>query len=188
MGLFDWFTDRGRKTEPRPTPVPNPAAATSMRTASPLAPAVARPAAAAAPATDAQGRVMAAGGLDFVSAIQAHQNWKTRLGNYLRNESDEKLDYRVICRDDQCALGKWINGDAAVRFGHLPSFGELKVTHGLFHLTAGRIVQLHGEQKTDDALIQLRQGDYPRHSIKVMGLLSALYQEVAAQDAPVAQA
>ena len=130
------------------------------------------------PALDADGRSMVAGGLDFVSAIHAHQHWKTRLQSYVRNESTEKLDYRLICRDDQCVLGKWINGEASDKFGNLPSFGELKVTHGMFHLAAGRIVQLHDENKSVEAMQHLRQGDYPRHSIKVMGLLSALYGEV----------
>ena len=121
---------------------------------------------------------MQAGGLDFVSAIQAHQNWKSRLTHYLRDDSSERLDYRVVCRDDQCVLGKWIHEEGASKFGHLPSFGELKVSHGQFHLAAGKIVQLHDERKTEEAQQQLKNGDYPRHSIKVMGLLGALYQEV----------
>ncbi|WP_226858670.1 CZB domain-containing protein [Diaphorobacter aerolatus] len=119
-----------------------------------------------------------AGGLDFTTAIQAHRNWKSRLSRYLADESDEKLDYRTICRDDQCLLGKWINGRGAAEFGHLPSFGELKVSHGQFHLAAGRIVQMHDEKHTQEANDQLRHGDYSRYSIKVMGLLSSLYVEV----------
>ena len=119
-----------------------------------------------------------AGGLDFATAIQAHRNWKTRLAAYVANESDEKLDSRVICRDDQCALGKWINGPGADEFGHLPSFGELKVFHGQFHLVAGRIVQLHDDKRTQEAEDLLRHGDYSRYSVRVMGLISALYGEV----------
>ena len=119
------------------------------------------------------------GGLDFTGAIQAHRNWKSRLAKYLANESDEKLDYRVICRDDQCLLGKWINGHGANDFGHLPSFGELKLTHGQFHLAAGQIVRMHDEKLTDQAQQALRAGDYSRYSIRVMGLISTLYVEVA---------
>lgn len=181
MGLLDWIKG------PQP-----PATKAGPATRSPPMGASKPPAAAPAPdqapgpaAVDAQGRSMLAGGLDFVSAIQAHQHWKTRLLSYVRNASSEKLDYRAICRDDQCVLGRWINGEASQKFGNLPSFGELKVAHGLFHLTAGRIVQLHDENKTDEAILNLRQGDYPRHSIKVMGLLGALYNEVEQSAAQV---
>ena len=175
MGLFDWM--KGKRAEPAQGKSASVDVATaSLKLVPPSAP-VQAPAPAAL-----QGAVQesdqSAGGLDFASAIQAHRNWKNRLGKYLSDESDEKLNYRVICRDDQCVLGKWINGEASDKFGNLPSFGELKVTHGMFHLAAGRIVQLHDENKSVEAMRHLRQGDYPRHSIKVMGLLSALYGEV----------
>ena len=172
MSILSWLRGQPASTAPVSHPPQRTSPPAGDAAAPPLKPAN------AAPAVGADGRSMVAGGLDFVSAIHAHQHWKTRLSNYVRNESSEKLDYRAICRDDQCVLGKWINGEASVRFGNLPSFGELKVTHGLFHLAAGRVVQLHDEDKSADAMQQLRQGDYPRHSIKVMGLLSSLYTEV----------
>ena len=178
MGILSWL--KGPSTPAKPAPASHRAAPAPVSTPPPRT--VAAPApiktAISGPALDADGRSMVAGGLDFVSAIHAHQHWKTRLQSYVRNESTEKLDYRLICRDDQCVLGKWINGEASDKFGNLPSFGELKVTHGMFHLAAGRIVQLHDENKSVEAMQHLRQGDYPRHSIKVMGLLSALYGEV----------
>ena len=82
------------------------------------------------------------GGLDFASAIQSHRNWKNRLSKYVANESEEQLNYHLICRDDECALGKWIRGRGNAEFGHLPSFAELRAMHGQFHLAAGRIVQM----------------------------------------------
>ena len=176
MGLFDWM--KGKRAEPAQGKSASADVATaSLKLVPPSAP-VQAPAPAAL-----QGAVQesdqSAGGLDFASAIQAHRNWKNRLGKYLSDESDEKLNYRVICRDDQCVLGKWINGQGADDFGHLPSFGELKVSHGQFHLAAGRIVQLHDDKQTEEAQQLLRHGDYSRHSIKVMGLLSSLYVEVS---------
>lgn len=176
MGLFDWM--KGKRAEPAQGKSASADVATaSLKLVPPSAP-VQAPAPAAL-----QGAVQesdqSAGGLDFASAIQAHRNWKNRLGKYLSDESDEKLNYRVICRDDQCVLGKWINGQGADDFGHLPSFGELKVSHGQFHLAAGRIVQMHDDKQTEEAQQLLRHGDYSRHSIKVMGLLSSLYIEVS---------
>ena len=179
MGILSWL--KGPSTPAKPAPASHRAAPAPVSTPPPRT--VAAPApiktAISGPALDADGRSMVAGGLDFVSAIHAHQHWKTRLQSYVRNESTEKLDYRLICRDDQCVLGKWINGQGADDFGHLPSFGELKVSHGQFHLAAGRIVQMHDDKQTEEAQQLLRHGDYSRHSIKVMGLLSSLYIEVS---------
>ncbi|MFD1711424.1 CZB domain-containing protein [Ottowia flava] len=177
MGILSWITGQSSHAT-SPTPPPQRARSAPPAETRPLPTVDTAKADHAAPAVDANGRSMVAGGLDFVSAIHAHQQWKTRLSIYVRNESSEKLDYRAICRDDQCVLGRWINGEAGVKFGHLPSFGELKVAHGMFHLAAGRVIQLHDEDKSSEAMQLLRQGEYPRHSIKVMGLLSALYTEV----------
>ncbi|QIL68963.1 hypothetical protein G7048_00275 [Diaphorobacter sp. HDW4B] len=184
MGLFDWMKGK------RAASVPTSSHAQSQSTTKVVAPAFAdtlppgltlvppsTPAATSLPGA-VQESDQSAGGLDFASAIQAHRNWKNRLSQYLSDESNEQLNYRVICRDDQCVLGKWINGRGADDFGHLPSFGELKVSHGQFHLAAGRIVQLHDGKQTDEAQQLLRHGDYSRYSIKVMGLLSSLYVEV----------
>jgi methyl-accepting chemotaxis protein len=119
--------------------------------------------------------------LDFLDAITAHQKWKTRLSNYVAATSNEKLDYRQICRDDQCVLGKWINGQGGVMYGHIPTFSQLKMTHAQFHLAASAIVKLTDEGDVDQAKVALRQGDYSKHSVKVQGLISALYVNVHEQ-------
>lgn len=186
MGLFDWMkgkrveTAAAQSKDKRKTAAPSDGVESAFADTeqSSRTPGSARiPVSAALPGAVREA-VQNTGGLDFASAIQAHRNWKNRLVKYLGDESDEQLNYRVICRDDQCVLGKWINGQGAEDFGHLPSFGELKVSHGQFHLAAGRIVQLHDSQQTQEAQQLLRHGDYSRHSIKVMGLLSTLYVEV----------
>jgi Chemoreceptor zinc-binding domain len=117
------------------------------------------------------------GGLNFMEAITAHQKWKTRLSSYLAGTSTEKLDYRQICRDNQCVLGKWINGPGGDLYGHIPVFSRLKMAHGQFHLAAGSIVQMVDEGHSEKAREELRQ-DYSKHSVKVQGLISTLYIEV----------
>jgi hypothetical protein len=117
------------------------------------------------------------GGLNFIEAITAHQKWKTRLSSYLAGTSTEKLDYRQICRDNQCVLGKWINGPGGDIYGHMPVFSQLKMAHGQFHLAAGSIVQLVDEGHSEDARTALRQ-DYSKHSVRVQGLISTLYIDV----------
>jgi hypothetical protein len=131
--------------------------------------------------TSAEKQAMVVGGLDFFEAITAHQKWKTRLSNYVGATSAEKLDYRQICRDDQCVLGKWINGSGGQMYGHIPVFSQLKMTHAQFHLAAGSIVQLADDGNREQAKMALRQGDYSKHSVKVQGLISSLYVEVNKQ-------
>jgi len=128
--------------------------------------------------TAEEAREMVVGGLDFFEAIKAHQRWKGRLIAQLDGTSTEKLDYRVVCRDDQCVLGKWINGAGAQAYGMSQNFNVLKVHHAQFHLAAGEIVRLHQERRQVEAQNALRHGDYARYSVKVQGLISTLYMEV----------
>ena len=132
--------------------------------------------------TEAEKKSMVIGGLDFLDAITAHQRWKTRLAKYIGGTSDEKLDYRSVCRDNQCVLGKWINEQGNRDFGNAPTFNQLKLTHTQFHLSAGSIVRLLNEGKADLAKEALSRGDYPKHSVKVQGLISSLYMEVQDQN------
>ena len=117
------------------------------------------------------------GGLDFMSALQAHRQWKIRFSNYVQDGAGDALDPQSVWRDDQSELGQWIHGDAAHKFGHLPSFAQLRDTHALFQQAAGRIVQFHHDGSSAQALQLLRGGEYTRQSLRVMGLLGALYEE-----------
>ena len=146
-------------------------AATQLKQASPVQ------AGAARVAGRGPARRAGEGGLDFMSALHAHRHWKIRLADYVRSGSRDRMDYRAVGRDDRSELGQWIHGDARRRWGHLPSFGLLRSTHALFHLAAGHIVLLHHQGRTAEALRLMRGGEYPRQSLKVMGLLGALYDE-----------
>jgi methyl-accepting chemotaxis protein len=74
---------------------------------------------------------------DFDKAIEAHRQWKVRLRKAISGH--EKLDTDVICRDDQCPLGKWIHGPGATQWGHRPAFVDLLGKHAEFHQTAGAV-------------------------------------------------
>lgn len=117
-------------------------------------------------------------GLDFVSAIEAHRNWKIRLKDYINGVSHEHLDHTVICRDNQCALGKWIHSDAAVFVSHLPAFHELKTTHAKFHLAAGEIVEAVSKNQKDKALNLLNEGEYNTHSSRTQTQIARLFVQI----------
>lgn len=115
------------------------------------------------------------GGLNFMTAIDAHMKWKTRLEGYIQGTSSEVLKAEMVCRDDQCPLGKWIYSVGGERFGGIDTFGEMKGQHALFHQCAGRIVETAQAGKKDEAMRLLQYGDYVRASEQVKRLLAKLY-------------
>ena len=116
-----------------------------------------------------------AGGLDFYKAIEAHQRWKVRLSAYVSGESAEKLDWTVICRDDQCALGQWLHGGARPPAGHEGLFTRLVQEHAQFHQCAGEVVQLTDRGDKDAALKLIGSGAYARASRQVIASLGQLF-------------
>ncbi len=129
------------------------------------------------PATEeGQGAVL--GGLNFMTAIDAHMKWKTRLENYIQGNSKEDLRVDAICRDDQCTLGQWIHGTGGEQFARMDIFGEMKAQHAHFHACAGRVLTVAQLGRKDDALRMLQQGDYVRASERVKMLLAKLYVQI----------
>ena len=128
--------------------------------------------AAAPPPADAS---MELAGLNFMTAIEAHIKWKSRLESYIQGTRSEELKVEVICRDDQCPLGKWIYSTGGERFGTIDTFGDMKGHHALFHQCAGRIVETAQAGNKDEAMRLLQYGDYVRASEQVKRLLAKLY-------------
>ncbi len=118
---------------------------------------------------------MEVAGLNFMTAIEAHIKWKSRLENYIQGTSSEDLKVETVCRDDQCPLGKWIYSTGGQRFGSIDTFGEMKGQHALFHQCAGRILENAQAGKKDEAMRLLQYGDYVRASEQVKRLLAKLY-------------
>lgn len=118
---------------------------------------------------------MEVAGLNFMTAIEAHIKWKSRLENYIQGTSSEDLKVETVCRDDQCPLGKWIYSTGGQRFGTIDTFGEMKGQHALFHQCAGRILETAQAGKKDEAMRLLQYGDYVRASEQVKRLLAKLY-------------
>jgi hypothetical protein len=153
MGMLDWFRRRARAD-------------------------------ATAPGDDAADTALAErgaaeyGGLDFYKAIEAHQRWKVRLAAHIRGESTERLDWQVVCRDDQCALGQWLHQGARVPEAQHAMFTRLIAEHAEFHRRAGEVVQLVDDGQRERALRQITNGDYARASHRVVASLSQLFLEL----------
>ena len=131
---------------------------------------------AAAPADDEEATVA---GLNFMSAIDAHMKWKMRLESHIHDSSTEDLQTEAVSRDDKCALGQWIHGIGAERFGKFDAFGDVKAEHANFHACAGRVLAASRQGRKQDALEMLERGDYARASRQVKILLARLYVQIA---------
>jgi hypothetical protein len=123
----------------------------------------------------------AAAGLNFRTAIEAHQKWKMRLQAVIEARSQEKLDPNVVSRDDQCDLGKWIHGPAAGQFAGDPQFGNLKRKHAYFHVCASRVLSLAQSGQKEKAVAEMSAvGEFGRASREVVGDLASLFVRLTA--------
>ncbi|MDD5296622.1 MAG: CZB domain-containing protein [Rhodocyclaceae bacterium] len=114
-------------------------------------------------------------GLNFKSAVDAHMKWKSRLESYIGGTSTEDLKVEVVCRDDQCALGKWVYSQGGERFGFSETFADMKDHHAHFHRTAGEVLAMAQAGQKDQALRLLHHGDYGRTSERVKMALARLF-------------
>jgi len=89
---------------------------------------------------DAQSAAAVLAEIDIDTAITAHENWKLRLQQYLKGESDDVLDPATVCMDDRCALGQWLHGPGGQRLGKYPAFSVLVARHQYFHQQAADVV------------------------------------------------
>jgi hypothetical protein len=157
MGIMDWFKQLAGESPaatgaaPVPAPVPTPA----------------------------EDRGAEVGGLNFKSAVDAHMKWKMRLESYINGTSTETLKVDVVCRDDQCPLGKWIYSRGGSEFGYSETFFDMKAHHANFHRCAGEVLGTAQAGDKDKALYLLHHGDYVRASERVKKLLARLFVLVA---------
>ncbi len=117
--------------------------------------------------------------IDISEAVAAHVSWKLRLQKCLDGTSEEKLEADVVCRDDQCKLGKWIHGSARKHFDGAQAFHKLREDHATFHQLAGQIVR-HAQVNDHASAHALIEGDYKHVSHKVVMALTELNNELVA--------
>jgi len=117
--------------------------------------------------------------INIMDAINAHIRWKVRLEKYLDGSSEEKLDYEIVSRDDQCALGKWIHGSALRHFHDDEGLKILREDHAQFHLIAGKVVS-NVQANNMDVAASLMKGEYSDASRKVVRALTELNKNLNA--------
>jgi methyl-accepting chemotaxis protein len=75
--------------------------------------------------------------MDLTSAAQSHSEWKVKLRLAISNK--DTLDAATISKDNCCALGKWLHGEAKAQFGKFPAYGDCVGKHADFHREAGKV-------------------------------------------------
>jgi hypothetical protein len=105
--------------------------------------------------------------MDLTQAVTAHQQWKMRLNLQLSGKGEEKLDPSLICRDDQCDLGRWIHSAGSKEHGTLPEFAGLKESHAEFHVCAGQVARkvIAGDK---DAAKKLLDGPFQELTLRTV--------------------
>ena len=78
--------------------------------------------------------------MDFDSALAAHQEWKVKLRGAISAQS--QLDAASIAKDDCCALGKWLHGEAKLKYSALAAYRECTDMHARFHREAASVASL----------------------------------------------
>jgi len=120
--------------------------------------------------------------IDFAKWVAAHRNWRRRLSDYIQGDSREELDEAVVCRDDCCDLGKWINGNGGRFYGGLPVFGKLRDHHAHFHRSAGNVVRIY-KSEGQNAATKALHTEFDLVSLKVIDHLESLEREVKGRPA-----
>ena len=78
--------------------------------------------------------------VDFDAIIDAHQAWKQKLRSAIGGGEERKLNPNDVCKDNLCALGKWIYG-AGREYARTSEYEPLRHTHAEFHVCAGDILR-----------------------------------------------
>lgn len=116
--------------------------------------------------------------INFFEAVEAHLAWKLRLNDFLHGRTAERLEPKIVCRDDCCTLGKWIYNSGAKRFGAIQLFEELKLEHAKFHVQASQVVEAHlaGNSKLASEILA---GEFAKQSRKTVDCLTKLHMQVS---------
>lgn len=95
-------------------------------------------------------------GLNLKQALETHSALKELLSKIIEGASDEKLDIEIIAQDNQCFLGKWLHGEGARLYGHMPDYEALREAHAEFHICAGHVIKQHTLGNKDFARVILK--------------------------------
>ena len=86
---------------------------------------------------------------DFEAALVKHMLFKSKLRSFLFGSSTNQAPIRD---PHACSFGRWIAERALTTYGHLPESRELDRLHVQIHQTANRLMDLHQQGHSDEAI------------------------------------
>ena len=78
--------------------------------------------------------------MELTRAIAAHSEWKLSLRNAIAERAT--LDADAVAADTKCLLGRWLHGEARIRYATLPAYAACLHSHASFHLEAGKVAHV----------------------------------------------
>ncbi|MCC7053412.1 MAG: CZB domain-containing protein [Gemmatimonadaceae bacterium] len=115
--------------------------------------------------------------MDLNSAITAHAQWRTRFRAAII--CGDQLDVASIAKDNSCALGKWLHGDARTLYAGQTAFGLLLTQHAQFHAEAAKVAAAINAKQFEQASALLDPpSGFATASVKVEAAIRRL-QETA---------
>lgn len=94
--------------------------------------------------------------MDFDGAIKKHAEWKLKLHNAMTNH--ESLNVATISSDNVCEMGKWLHGEAKLKYQNLPTYKQCLAEHAAFHTEAGKVAAAINAKKYAEAEGMLASG------------------------------
>ena len=89
--------------------------------------------------------------MDLEHATLAHQQFKSRLNQFIGGSLREPFDPVAAGRDDRCELGLWLKGEGRRLYRNEEAFRQLELVHAQFHEKAGKVAKLAAEGDTKQA-------------------------------------
>jgi leucyl aminopeptidase (aminopeptidase T) len=93
--------------------------------------------------------------MDIRPPLRAHAEWLAQLREHVYGAGAP--DVRILVRDDQCELGRWIYNDAA-RFRSLPEYEAARQAHAAFHDEAAEVIRLMRAGRRHEAALAIERG------------------------------
>lgn len=94
--------------------------------------------------------------MDLDSAISKHAEWKLKFRSAITKQ--ETMDAETISKDNCCDLGKWLYGEAKVKFGKLSTHADCTAKHKAFHVEAGKVAKTINAKKFQEAEAMINSG------------------------------
>lgn len=106
--------------------------------------------------------------MDLAQAINKHAEWKVKFRSAISKQ--ETLDEETISKDNCCDLGKWLHGEAKLKFSKFTSHSDCITKHAHFHREAGKVAKCINAKNYTEAEAMLGTGSTYTAASNVVGI------------------